>query len=361
MASEFVYMYEFDAGISFNNDIYNIFKNPEKQAEGNYAKPEPTEFESFYRPHIFNMGKTQIKVKDTWQEFRIQVAFYDFGGISIRLRLTIDRPNSKIVWELGFGKETNEEMDKEISKIKNEIEKHISKIGKLDDKGFYENYKFYYIEEKKNLVLGRYKGLIAGLLINEKEANTLDKNYVEQILSRKIEYDLNNIVFVGWESTFMIDRDYSHEHELTTAEIANLQLLEMRLYHKNLVQRISNASKVLSKINTTKILNNNRYIVNSLQKSLGIAYNNSGVILNSINDAYFNMGDWYISRLYALYSGVFRLNEWKERLNEDLEDIEKEQTFATELINTIHSNMLEYIVILLIFIEVAIEIISLIK
>jgi len=362
MQNEFVFIYAYDAGYNISRrQLDSVLQNLRSPKLSNYVKPEPAEVAPFYAPQILDLGTENIEIKGKNYKFTLQAAFFSFGAVSIRAKYTFNKFHKSTITLFAFNPEMSAKLNLMVYNAKRKINDKLKSVKSFEGSKFYENYKFYYISGNKQEIMKNHKKLVAGLLVNEADYESIDEAYVDSILARKIEYDKNNFLAVGWESAFMIDKDYSHEHEFSIAELSNIQLLEMRIYHSKLLEQRNAALSVLSKINAVKIFNANTGQLKNLQKSLGIIYNASSSMLNEINDIVFNLGEWYLSRVYGLFSTVFRLEEWKERIDGDLESIEKEQTFATELIDTINSNILEYIVILLILIEVIIELVQIIR
>ncbi|MGC8622607.1 MAG: hypothetical protein ACP5UC_01430 [Candidatus Micrarchaeia archaeon] len=363
MDGEIAYLFMFDAGTSFTEEqLAGLLKNQEDFSKYEYTKPSPEEISTFNVPIIFNLKEEMLTQGESQQKFKVQAALYRFGGISIRIRYQITDTNYGQIVKVTFDKQVSAFVQGVLAKTRKKIEAALSKIAKISISQTSEAYRFYYIDGDKPQILGKYKKVIAGLMIDEQEAEALDDSYVDNLISKGFSYDNKNIFFAGWESAVLIDKEYAHEHELLIAEIANLQLLEMRIYHDKLTKQIESSSKYIELFPKSGI---GRYIIDSktreLNKSLGNLYDSTRTMLNSINDMVFGTGEWYLSRVYSTFVYAFKLDEWKEIIEKDLEAISREREFVADLIKFDYDVLLEYIIILLIVIEIIVEVFYMLK
>ena len=311
--------------------------------------------------HIFNLREETLILDNVEYKFKVQVAVYLFGGFSIRVRYQMADGTYNLISKMTFDTKIDEFLRIVVAKAKKKVETALSKITTINNKNkLSEAYRFYYIEGKKSQILAKSKKLIAGLLIDENNAETPEAEYIDYILGKNISYDASNVLFVGWESAVMIDEEYPHEQELLISEIANLQLLEMRIYHSNLTEKLDSASKVLNSIDTS-IFTFGTTEIRNLNKSLGRVYDNTRTVLNNINDTVFGLGEWYLSRVYSLFSSVFKISELQLSIQGDLEAIDNERKFVSDIEVSKHEAFLELVIIALIVIEILIEMVVLLK
>jgi len=363
MEGEIVYLFMYDAGVSFTDEqLAGLLKNQEDFSKYEYTKPNPEEISTFNVPTIFNLKDETLTIGDVQHKFKVQTALYRFGGISIRIRHQVTDANYSQIVKFTFDKQISAFIQTVLAKSRKKVEGALSKIAKFDIGQMSETYRFYYIDGEKQQILGKYKKAIVGLMIDEPDAETLDDAYVDSLISKGFSYDNKNVFFAGWESAVLIDKEYAHEHELLIAEISNLQLLEMRIYHERLTKQIEASSKYLELFPKS---GPGRYIrdskVRELNKSLGTLYDSTRSIINNANDMVFGTGEWYLSRIYATFVSAFKLDEWKENIENDLDAIGKEREFVADLIKFDYDVLLEYIIILLIVIEIIVEVFYLLR
>ena len=355
MNSEIIFLFMYDTGSIFEIEQLNgLLKNQEDFSKFEFKKPGPEEIATFNVPIIFNLKDEILLIDNTRYLFKVQVSIYKFGGFSIRIRHMFSGTYEQLL-KLTFDKRINNFVNNIVVKAKKKIVIALRKITKVKENDLSERYRFYYIDGDKQLLLQNHMNLIAGLLIDEEDISTLEKEYVELVLKKNITYDNTSIFFVGWESAIIIDKDYIYEHELLMAEIANLELLETRIQHKRLVDKLKDANNQIEKLEKDKISFLSIGGLRKLNESLGRSYDTSKTILNNVEDTAYGYGEWYLSRVYSLFYDVFKLNNIESILEKDMESIDNERKFVNDMIEARHENFLEYIVILLIAIEIIIE------
>ena len=361
MNSEIIYLFMYDSGVRFTEDqLSGLLKNPEDFSKYEFSKPEPEEIATFNIPSIFNLKEETEKIGNTEYHFKVQVAIYPFGGFSIRVRYPIANWNNDTISKMTFNKEINDIINAVVSKTKKKVSSALSKKKEININQLSETYKFYYLEGDKSNILLKSKKLISGLLIDEVHADTLESEYIEYILGKSISYNSSNVLFVGWESAVMIDKENSYEHELLIAEISNLQLLEMRIYHQMLTVKLESSSSVLNSLDSGIMRMKNSEMA-KMNRSLGSIYDNTRTVINNVNDTVFGLGEWYLSRVYSLFSNVFKLDVLKSSIEKDLEAIDNERKYISDIEAFWHEAFLERIVIVLIVVEIILEIFYLIK
>jgi hypothetical protein len=361
MNSEVVFLSTYDMGSTFEEEQLNgLLKNQEDFSKYEYTKPGPEEIPTFNVPMIFNLKDETLTLDNVTYVFKIQAAIYGFGGLSIRARHTFSG-GYDILDKLTFDKRVQDFLKGAVAKAKKRVVANLAKVSDIKENSLSGKYKFYYIEGDKQTVMKGHKKLLAALLIDEKDEATLEDNYVDSVLSKSIAYDNSNVLFVGWEAALMIDKEYVHEHELLMAEIASLELLETRIHHNLLVENLKTAKSLLEKDREAIFSFLGSAKMKKLNESLGRAYETSRTIMSNVEDTAYGFGEWYLSRVYGLFVDVFKLDAIKAMLQRDLEAIDNEREFVDDIIAVRHENFLEYIVILLIAIELIVEFVYLIK
>ena len=363
MNSEIVYLYMYDTGPERIDEakLSSLLKNPEDFSKYEFTKPEPEEIATFDVPSIFNLQEENLALDDVQHKFRVQVAIYSFGSFSIRIRYQITSGAYSQMSKFTYDAKVNKFLKDVAAKARKKVEVALSKIQQIKVSETRETYRFYYIEGEKSQILQKSKKMVAGLLIDEEDTDTLEPAYIEYILGKSIAYDEYNVLFVGWESAVMIDKGYKFEQELLMAEIASLQLLEMRIYHVLLAAELDNASKALRYYSDPIFSTSGRTDLRALNRSLGRVYDNTKTVINNINDTAFGLGEWYLSRVYSLFSNVLKLDVMKVSVEKDLEAIDNERKYVSDLEMARRDTFLERIVILLILIEVILEVLLILK
>ncbi len=351
MNGEIIYLFIYNTGtLLIDEQLNKLLKDKEDFSKYAFSRPTPEEISIFNIPSIFNLNDEAININKKIYKIKVQIASYSTGSFSIRLRCILNNINIRQLRELSFDNKIKDIVKNIVNNVKLMINN--IKINEIN-----ESYKFYYINGDKNKIIKKYKRFITGLLIDEQDVKILDENYMKDALSKNISYNFDDIFIVGWESAIIIDKLKSYEYELIVAEIANIQFLEMRIYKKAITNMLKSTNKLVSEIAELNSLQ--RLYNRGLKKSelmLGEFYDKTNDLLNNIVETPFGFGEWYLSKLYSLFSNVFKLELLKNSLKENLDLIEKRRIFISDIIATIHGDILEFTIILLIVIEVLLEV-----
>ncbi|MGC8647731.1 MAG: hypothetical protein ACP5SA_02835 [Candidatus Micrarchaeia archaeon] len=349
---EAIYLFVYDSGARFSAEqLKGLLKNPEEFSNYEYIHPSPEEISIFSVPSIFNLRDVYFGAGDEQLKFKVQVAIYDTGVFSIRFRYQSNSDLS-MLQKVTFDPKVKEFMNSTAAKERSKIEKALSKIASISPNEQSEAYRFYFINTDRRKLSDKDIKLIAGLLIDEQNSNLLSEQYVSEVTKRNIVYNDDDILYVGWESAVMVDPTGMYEQELIITEIANAQLLEMRIYDSGMAKIISATERAIpSSISLFKTGSLKR-----LNMQLGNFYGKTLDMLNALNDTIVGFGEWYLSRLYGLYDEAFKLSYWRESLQEKLETINNRRTFISDMLRGQRDEILEWIIILLIVVEVVIEV-----
>ncbi|MGC8699974.1 MAG: hypothetical protein ACP5RK_03185 [Candidatus Micrarchaeia archaeon] len=357
MDGEFIKMYIYDIPERASYEIKDLFKNSEDFSKYEYNTPTPEELPTFTLPQVYNLKGGEFAIEDKPMKYKVQVALYTVGGAySIRIRVPIENIDFQFLARFSFDKNVVKEVDQAAEKIKKKVDAELEKQFSLSTSKMSEVYEFYFINSTKGEALKAGKNVIPGLLIDEPNPQALDPSYIEYVLSKSISYNTDDIFYVGWEGAVLIDRLKNFDYELLVAEIANIQLLKLRVYKaktSEILKKTSNAVAELDSMGFAGRLFSNK--AERLNSELGRFEDDLREMLNRIENTVFSMGEWYLSRLYNLFASAFRLNELKESLIMDSETIEKRKSFVEEIISAKRNDILELVIIFLIIAEIIIE------
>ncbi len=352
----------YDAGAKFTEEqLKGLLKKPEDFSRYEYNKPKPEEIAPLNVPFIFNLTDETLALNGQQYKFRVQASMYPTGQFVIRVRHATGDAEG-LLGTLTFDAAVATFVKNAVGKARARVEASLSKIAKIAIADDTEAYRFYYMETDRSTALKKYGRMIAGLLIDEQNTERLDEAYMGVILSRSISYYEDDVHFVGWEGAVLVDKLSGYEHELLIAEMANVQLLELRILHRRIAQMLSTTNNTIEIMNRTgsaaKFHGNN---LRKLNMDLGDFYDKTKEMVNVVTDTPQGLGEWYLSKLYTLLSKEFRLNELEVSVASDLDMIDKSREFVADMIRGNTEYVLEIIIILLIALEVVIDIALLLK
>ncbi len=364
MDGEAIFLFIYDVGTRLESaKIKGILSNAVDFSSHEHDKAVPEEIASFNIPAIFNLKEQEIVTPQMKIRVRPQVSIYEIGAFSVRIRVPLERVELSKFNKLTSDPEIQEKIKGLVKDIREKTEKVLSKIATIKSGDLMETYRVYFVRGDKDAILKPNEKLIAGLLLDEENYSLLDNKYVESTLHRQLSYYKTDVAIVDWDGMFMVASNRKYEHELLTAEIANVQLLELRIYHDEIDKIVKAASNEFVGITHTGFFKSffSRRHLTKLSLELGNFYDSTKDVISSTNNIIYGFGEWYLARLYSSLSDSFRLMDWNTSLSQDLEIVEKLRAFIQDRVEEDTSSNLEAIVIALILIEIGIEVITLLK
>lgn len=211
---------------------------------------------------------------------------------------------------------------------------------------FDEEYSVYCISGYKGDpedIISEHKESIAGLLKTER--TPLDEEEINATLKFNIKYSKDDITIVEWDGAFVFDPRGDFASNIELFEIANLQLLKLRVLEHELEKRLERAAWLLQKTTKKKIpLLKSREIRNSLREIIRIR--TESIQEFAATERNINLiGDWYSARLFDLITKKLHLEEWKTNNNRTLDALEDIYSMISENFSMSFSTSLEFIII----------------
>lgn len=203
-----------------------------------------------------------------------------------------------------------------------------------------------------------YGNLIVSILRFETE--TLSEYQKNDILATAVGYYRGDLIIIDAYAAFVYDDEY--EEFLDIFEFANIQFLEMQYFDKLLDQKLQQA--YLSPI---KKLTFKSYLpVIGLLKTdpiseLGNLKVDISVITERLESSIKLADEPYIYELYTLLANKLDLNNWRESIHRKLDIIEDIGTIYQNKADSIREDLLSILIIVLIFIELVVGILSYLK
>ncbi len=357
MDGELIYLSIYSAGARFTDEqLKDLLKNPEDFSKYEDTKPAPEEIATFNIPSIFNLKGETLTLKDKKYSFKVQVSVYTLGSFSIRMRCTFAGAEEEFLKTLSFDKDVKDFVNHTTDKVCATVIKNLGKIKEVKLNPNSETYRFYYLQGEQQSLLKKYGKLMAGLMVDEKDYELLDDSYISEVLSKKISYNDTDAFLAGWESSVLVDKTNAYEHELLIAEIANVQLLETRNFHENAARKMRETDEIVNVTSASFLRIGGRF--RKANVALGEFYDDTQDMISRVNNTVVSFGEWYLSKLYSLFEGVFKLDSWKGLIEKDLEAIEKRRDFLSEVMRWRTEQAMEIIIILLTLIDLIILVIG---
>lgn len=201
----------------------------------------------------------------------------------------------------------------------------------------------------------QYGGIIASAL--RFETQTLSEYQKDEILDSAIGYFRGDLIIVDTYATFLYDAEY--EELLDFFEFANIQQLELRYFDRVLDQKLNliYEGRVV-KIPLSAYFPFIGVFAADPITSLGKLKADISVITERLEGSIKLAGEPYYSELYALLIEKLDLKNWNKAIDRKLEIIKDVQGVYQHKMDAIREDILSILIIILIFIELVMGILS---
>jgi len=202
----------------------------------------------------------------------------------------------------------------------------------------------------------------AGILRGEKEWRKLSGKETEDALKFYLSYSEDDIVIVDWYSALMSGAvNYMDELE-HMIELARIQLLELKTYDKLLDMRLERAYDSLHAVFTRPRVGMTwgRRWYGKLALAAGELAEWRVEVTDLVEDMRNILkftGDWYLGKLYRISSERFHIQDWLTLVDKKLGQLQELYAMAMERVDVHRAMTLEFLIIVLIIIEVILAIV----
>jgi len=191
--------------------------------------------------------------------------------------------------------------------------------------------------------------LIAQIL--RAETQRLSDQELEDALSARIAYGVDDITIVDWNAALLVDRE--GDDVRAVLEFANVELLEMRYLDQKLDRALDAAYETLSK-RSWSLPRLAGYYGADLRRVAELQVDNA-ILFEGVNNTLKLLGDQYLARLYRLVNRRFHLDEWDASILRKLETLESIYEKISDQATNRRMEILEWVIIILIAFSIALE------
>lgn len=341
--------YSFDVG-----DDINLEAIKEKQLLIREIFTLPKYFKNYHIPLAVELPHphTSSKIAST--------KIYEFGVISL-------------VYKISF-EETLEELRERMNSIEDEFrEQSVIDAGSIfrKIKPYIKKSKFFHLRTSYMVVQvdpvseidivklkEDYGNILASILRFETE--TLSEYQKNDILATAMGYYRGDLILIDTHAAFVYDDEY--EEFLDIFEFANIQHLEMQYFDKLLDQKLHQAyQSPIKKLTVKSYLPIIGLLKNDAVSELGNLKVDISVITERLESSIKLAEDPYLYELYSLLASQFDLNNWRDSIHRKLEIIKDIGTIYQDKVNSLREDLLSILIIVLIFIELVVGILSYLK
>ncbi len=291
-------------------------------------------------PLTVELGMQEIPVAGRNYAVETKARLYDFGVISLTLRLDLPRD---IAYEdyLDLAISTDHLPEDRIQQFAERVLDtiHASLLHRRPPE-FDEDFTVYYFREWQNWD-------VVPLLL--KDRNPVNDETRQETLANRLSY-ANDIAYLAWDAAVVYDPSGSMDIP-DLLEFANAQYLELRYYDGLLEQGIVNMYEAIEEANVKpgiSKLGKYRRIRRQLLEQMADVTAITSRITNSLRVT----EDVFYARVYGGYLRLLRVSNWKDSILEKVEIIQHSYNQLTDEVVTRRSEVMELIVIVLITFEI---------
>jgi hypothetical protein len=204
----------------------------------------------------------------------------------------------------------------------------------------------------------KYGSIICSLLRFETE--TLSETQKNAILESAIGYYRGDLIIIDTESAFVYDDEY--EDILDLFEFANIQQLELQYYDQVLDRQLNVVyHREVQGLPIKAYLPFVGTWMRDPVSDLGMLKVEISFIIERLESAIKAAGDVYITETYDVLINTLDLKKWKDSINTKLSIIKDIYSVYQNKIDIIREDLLSVLIILLIFIELVVGILTYLK
>ncbi|MFX0039332.1 MAG: hypothetical protein ACFFCY_06960 [Promethearchaeota archaeon] len=234
------------------------------------------------------------------------------------------------------------------NKVFKQIRDCIGEEGFIFGESEHEKYTIFCLTDELNNpkeFVEKEKKYISALLMGENPELNLSEEQIGKTLNQSFSFLKNDILILDFERGLIIDPNNDYEDILLVLEIANYQLLELRVLDKLLDRRLTIAEEDIRKIyfKTRSLF---RRFKSKVGRLIRLRYDLL-FLLENIENVSKLIGDFYLAEIYTHLADLFQLKQWSNSIRNRLETLANIYNVSQTNIN---EKFLLYVEILLSFV-----------
>ena len=303
-------------------------------------------------PQMLHLGATPELVA---RPGHIQATIFDFGAVSIAYRWPIAVSGEPLalarlpqlshdLYEHNLETHARELMDSLLQRLQ-------PAITKPAFSALVEDYYLFVIEKFDQPLtaaelLQQHGAALAQTL--RFEIKSLSGELETEALSQRMSYYTDDLALLDWNSAVIYDADY--EDTVNVLELLNVELLEARYIDGQLDKRLGEYERLIRQSRKWPLPLRNPYT--KAIADLAEARVESALLAERAENALKLIGNLYLARLHALGARRFYLQDWQQQIAQKLDIASEFYQVLNDRAHTAQSHTLEWIVIVLILVEV---------
>lgn len=317
-------------------------------ARTSFVRVKPKSIIMDVPPLFIRMGQCSVEKEDRKFEFKIFARIFDVGVISLCFVYEDKEADYTTLEEIAFFFSEQKGLEKHfltyLEKLTSMLKPYVRNFSFNPE--FFEDYTIYIMDHVDSSI--DPVPLLAG------EKKDFSFQIREEILKSTQSYTKDDQAILSWDSAFLCDPETPTDlYDLI--EFANVQVLELRHYDQELSRQMTKMYDdilLADKLPQFRRRRQYRMIMSHLMET------NADIceVIEKINNLIKVTEDVYYARVYATMLKVLRGGQWSESVSHKLGIIQDNYSMLSDEVRTQHSNFLEWIIIVLIAIEIVMTI-----
>jgi hypothetical protein len=294
-------------------------------------------------PLLIQMNPIRVERGGRPFEFSVVARVYDIGAISFCFFFEHPAADYDELEDIAFlfaGQEGLGEFYEQYLKTLGEIIRpHIRNFA--INPAFFEDYTIYVTDRRDDSIDPVF------LLLGER--TDLSSQMRDEIIKNSLSYSKHDLAVLSWDSALLCNPE-SPTDIIDLIEFANVQVLELRYYDQELTRQMA---KMYDDIEHADRLSQYRrsHQYHAIMADQMKTYAEVSEVIEKVDNLIKVTEDVYYARVYATTLKVLRSSQWSESVSRKIDVIRENYSMLSDEVRIQHSNFLEWVVIILIALE----------
>jgi len=294
-------------------------------------------------PLLIQMHPIRVERHERQFEFSVVARVYDIGAISFCFVYEDRNADYKELEEIAFlfaGQEGLADFYVQYLKTLGEIIKpHIKNFA--INPAFFEDYTIYVTDRRDDSIDP------VPLMIGAKIS--ISSQMRDEIIKNSLSYSTDDLAVLSWDSALLCEPG-SPTDILDLIEFANVQVLELRYYDRELTRKMEKMYEDIEHADRmSQFRRSHQY--HAIMADLMETNAEVSEIIEKVNNLIKVTEDIYYARVYETALKVQRSHQWSESVSRKIDVIRENYSMLSDEVRIQHSNFLEWVIIILIALE----------
>ncbi len=309
-----------------------------------HTTPEYVRFER--PPVIEEVGPVAL---DTGEQFTGTLQYYDYGVVSVLLRLSCSAGWDEMQQRAARWISSNifDELAQRL--VRGRLQNVKTSLRKPYAQWLGEDYYIFHLEPVAGLdaaeLLRHHAPAISHIVSGE--TAQLSAGEQREVLHGQMSYSPNDLAVVSWNAAFICDTESGAESTIRLLEYANSQLLQFRHYDELLTRELADVYRFLS--------GGGRFLAGWRMRPAAARLRSVLLEVTSLTERTTNalkfVGDMFSARLYKLCANEIGVTEYQTLVHEKLKTADDLYGFMVEQFHQARGFFLEVVVVIILLIE----------